>query len=578
MNNTVEYIESKGWQFKEQGKELILQDCPFCRDTRSHFYIRRDNGLYFCQKCQTKGNLSQLKKHHGDVDTTIRQAFQKPKYNRPARDMAEKHHAALLRSSETLAYLEGRKIMGESIERFKLGLCQKNGTGYLSIPHYRGEELINIKFRALPPAEKEFKRVTGCESILFNTDAVHGAREIFITEGELDAITLIQAGMENTVSGTTGAGSFDAAWIDQLKEISRIYICYDQDKNGDGQNGARNLAKRLGYDRCYNVVLPVNDVNDFFKDGHTLDDFNKVVSHACPFDLEGVISVDTALDLLRAEIEAGKDEQGLLTPWANVNRLVKGFSPGDLIIVSAPPKIGKTSWCLNIAQSLTFNEVPVLIYCLEMRPEKLTRKFLQAYHRRENLIREDIEGAKSTFAGLPLYFAYSFRKPKLEAVLTLIREAIKRYGLRLVVFDHLHFLVRSLGNVNEEVAQAVQGFKLLAQEMEIPIIVIAQPRKPDRGNRDAIIRADDILYSSAVHADCDQMIILHRKRIASKACDIDSDDFTAKVESYGPITLVRIEAHRYGPGGETLLYFHGEYSRFDLVEQESRPKVCGQAG
>ena len=172
MNNTVEYIESKGWQFKEQGKELILQECPFCRDTRSHFYIRRDNGLYFCQKCQTKGNLSQLKKHHGDVDTTIRQAFQKPKYNRPARDMAEKHHAALLRSSETLAYLEGRKIMGESIERFKLGLCQKNGTGYLSIPHYRGEELINIKFRALPPAEKEFKQVTGCESILFNTDAV----------------------------------------------------------------------------------------------------------------------------------------------------------------------------------------------------------------------------------------------------------------------------------------------------------------------------------------------------------------------------------------------------------------------
>jgi hypothetical protein len=53
--------------------------------------------------------------------------------------------------------------------------------------------------------------------------------------------------------------------------------------------------------------------------------------------------------------------------------------------------------------------------------------------------------------------------------------------------------------------------------MEIPIMAIAQVRKRELCGRDEIMRAEDIKYSNAVHADCDQMIILHRKRIASKA-------------------------------------------------------------
>ena len=135
-----------------------------------------------------------------------------------------------------------------------------------------------------------------------------------------------------------------------------------------------------------------------------------------------------------------------------------------------------------------------------------------------------------------------------------------------MVFDNLHFLIRSVSNVNEELGQAVQGFKLLAEEMEIPIMVIAQPRKRELSGRDEIMRAEDIKYSNAIHADCDQMIILHRKRVASKAKEVNPDRFTAKAEALDSVTLVRVEAHRYGSGGETLLYFHGEYSKFDVLE------------
>ena len=565
MQTPIEYIQFKGWEHKKQSGQIVLKVCPFCQDEKYHFYMDPNEGPWFCHKCNEKGNLWTLKKRMGDIQETIRPAFNKPKYKKPYQDQAEKYHRALLKDSAALNYLDARGINQESIKRFKLGISQENGTRWITVPHYHGKTLENIKFRSLPPAEKTFKRVAGCKSVLFNVDSLKGQREIFITEGEIDGISLIQAGMENVVSGTTGAGSFDPEWIDQLKALKKVYIVYDSDEKG--QKGARSLAKRLGYNRCFNVELPEDqDVNDFFNNGHDIFDFQKLIQEAHRFDLPGVISINTALDLLQREKSLNEAESGLLTPWENVNRIIKGFNPGDLIILSAPPKTGKTTWALNISTEQAFYGYPILFYCLEMRAERLVKKIIQSRYRRENLSDEDIRSAGKTFAGLPLYFAYSFKRQKLDDVLNLIREAIKRYDLKFVVFDNLHFLIRSVSNVNEELGQAVQGFKLLAEEMEIPIMVIAQPRKRELSGRDEIMRAEDIKYSNAIHADCDQMIILHRKRVASKAKEVNPDRFTAKAEALDSVTLVRVEAHRYGSGGETLLYFHGEYSKFDVLE------------
>ena len=267
-----EYIQAKGWESKKQSGQIVIRECPFCHDTRWHFYADPDKAVWFCHKCQEKGNLWTLKKHMGDVHETIRPAFKKPKYKKPDQGQAERYHEALLKDSEALEFLEEDKgITQESVKRFKLGLCQENGTQWLAIPHFHGQDLINVKFRSLPPAKKTFRRIPGCQSILFNMDALREHKEIHITEGESDAITLIQAGVENVVGGTTGAGSFDPEWIDQLRGQKRVYICYDADEAG--QKGARSLAKRLGYNRCFNVELPEGqDVNDFFK-GHDIFEF-----------------------------------------------------------------------------------------------------------------------------------------------------------------------------------------------------------------------------------------------------------------------------------------------------------------
>lgn len=576
MQSAIEYIQEKGFEHRVQSRQAVLKVCPFCGDENYHFYVDQNEGPFFCHKCNKKGNLITLKKHFGDnpgngkQEETILPAFQKPKPKAPNPGFAEKYHQALLKQPETLKYLHDRGINQDSIDRFKIGFYQKNGTSFISIPHFQNGQLQNIKFRSLPPAEKTFRRIPDCKSILFNTDAVKKYSDsIIITEGELDAITLIQAGLENVVSGTTGAGSFGPDWIGLLKPVKKIYLAYDAD--AAGQDGARSLAKRLGYNRTFNIELPPGqDVNDFFQ-SNGVDEFKELFHQAKPFDLPGVYSINRAIEFLITEKQRLKgNDAGIKTPWPKVDQLIKNFGPGDLIILSAPPKTGKTTFALNIATDAAMDGNAILFYCLEMRAERLALKVLQSTHRKEQFTVQEIEKIRKDFEGFPLYFGHSFKKQKLDDIVDAIREAIKRYDLKLVVFDNLHFLIRSISNVNEELGQAVQAFKLLAEEMEIPIIAIAQSRKRETGGKDEIMRADDIKYSNAVHADCDMMIIMHRARVASKPEDIDKDNFTGKTESLDPITLIRIEAHRYGAGGETLLYYHGEYSKFDEMKRKGR--------
>jgi replicative DNA helicase len=371
------------------------------------------------------------------------------------------------------------------------------------------------------------------------------------------------------VSGTTGAESFDPEWIDQLQAVKKIYLAFDPDE--PGQKGARKLAKRLGYARTYNITLSEGkDVNEFFREGGAEWDFMSLMDNARLYDLPGVVSIRAGLDLLESDLAKNTDDSLVKTPWLNVNNLTKGFHPGDLIILSAMPKIGKTTLAQNISQNLAKQGSPALIYCLEMRPERLLRKLLQAEYRKEEIALRDIQRARVEMPDWPLYFAHSFKKENVNNILELIRDAVKRYDLRFVVFDNLHFLVRSVNNVNEEIGQVVQGFKLLAEEMEIPVMVIAQPRKRETGSKE-IMSAEDIKYSNSIHADCDMMILLHRKRIVSKTNELNAESFVGKSESFDPLTLVRVEAHRFGPGGETMLYYHGEQSRFDQVELRQVP-------
>jgi hypothetical protein len=575
------YIQSKGFEYKNQSGQVVLRECPFCGDTEYHFYLDPgEDGPYFCHKCNERGNLITLKKHFGDYEMqgSNRNTFRKPQHGikqafpSPVKgkvldeQIALQAHERFLKDEEAVRYLtEERKINLETAKTFKLGVeIDRAGIKWLTIPHYSKEKLVNVKYRSLPPAEKTFKRVEGCPSILFNEDAIEGAEEFFITEGEIDCLTLWDRGIKNVVGVTTGAGSFSPAWIDQLSRIKKIYLVYDQDEVG--QKGVREVARRLGYKRCFNILLPKGqDVNDFFQE-HDIFEFQTLINGARQFDIAGIISLEEGLDRFSSEYSKPEQKTGLLTGLKPVDRIIKtGLQAGDLIVISAIPKVGKTSFSLQVVTFNAFQDIPSLFFCLEMRPMKIIQKIIQSETRKEDIGTWEIEKVKRAFQGKPLYLGYSYQRPDLNGIIETLKLAVRRYGLKLLVFDHLHFLCRSIHNQVQEVGLAVQAFKFLAEEMEIPVILIAQPRKIQGDN---IMTAMDLKDSSSIFSDCDHLIILHRERLASTGKEI-KEGMQTHDQAYDPITLVRVEASRYSAGGETLLYFHGEHSRFEEFEKKN---------
>jgi twinkle protein len=575
----LDYVHDKGFEYKITAGQVVLKRCPFCGDERSHFYIDPGGeGLFFCHKCQERGNLVYLKKHFGDISVKsspgnlnkkpqadgIAPAFISKKANiRPDPEIAIQAHERLLKNKEGLEYvIETRGISMEAITHFKLGLIDKDGTKWLAIPHYVRGELLNIKSRSFPPAEKTFRRIANCPSVLFNADSLGAVDTIFIAEGELDAISLWGRGIKNVVGVTTGAGSFDPEWIDRLKELKKIYLVYDPDE--PGQKGAREVARRLGYFRCFNVVLPNGlDINEFFRSGMDIFDFQCMVNQAQRFDVAGIMSIKTALDQLSEDLKRQEIQTGIVTPWPSVNRLIPtGFQSGELIVLSAPPKIGKSSLALQIVWDCAMKNIPSLFYCLEMRPFRIVQKIVQGFTKSAGKDEQSINATKRVFSEKPLYLGYCYQAPELKMIVETLKEAIQRYGLKLLIFDHLHFLCRSVQNQVQEIGLAVRAFKFLAEEMEIPIVLIAQPRKIQP---DSMMTAMDLKDSSSIFSDCDHLIILHRQRVTGSK-EIMEGKQPPNNQAYEPLTLVRMEASRYNPGGETLLYFHGEWSRFDPVE------------
>jgi KaiC/GvpD/RAD55 family RecA-like ATPase len=460
---------------------------------------------------------------------------------------------------KAIEYLYSRKFSLQAIQDFMLGLESKDSKEWLVIPYLKDGKPVNVKYRSLPPAEKEFRRWKDGETILFNQDCLKDPdEEIFMVEGEADCISLYSQGYRNVVATTIGAGSFKPEWISLLAKFPRINIIYDSDSAG--QRGAKEAAWRFGFDKCFNILLPVKDINEFFISGGEKVDFEELISKAEQFDVENIIDFSKAVSNLKMQYTKGSIDSLLKPHWYPVAKLTGPFEAGDLITVSAIPKTGKTTWTLNMVHNFIRQNIPCLFYCLEMRPERLARKVIQIEMgvSEDELSSEIINDGYFRLASKPLYFGYNYRKCDLDIVIDTIRQGIRRYGFKFVVFDNLHYLSHSFKNVVQEVSLISKSFKLLAEEMQIPIMLIAQPRKIAEGQ---IMGMMDLKDSASIGADSDQVIILYRKKMKS-------GDGTAEA-SYEPLTLVRVDASRYRAGGETLLYFDGARSIFREMERRN---------
>jgi len=204
-------------------------------------------------------------------------------YKRPDETKIDEYIEKLNNNEIAQDYLRNeRGLSDESIKHFKLGYDEKRDA--ISIPIYKRGELINVKYRFLNPKKQKYSSEYGAETWIFNDEGIDlGLKKggVLVVEGEFDLISAWQVGYKNVVSPAFGKDSF-GVWIEQLDNIPKIYIAYDNDEGGKAS--ALKMADRLGIDKSFEVCYPdeIKDANEFFK-SYTKDDYRELLENAKPY-------------------------------------------------------------------------------------------------------------------------------------------------------------------------------------------------------------------------------------------------------------------------------------------------------
>ena len=605
-SKAVQFATQQGWSWKEAtGDQIQIELCPYCKSSEWKFYMATGggdpqssrDGLHFCHRgsCGRTGNLRTLSEHLGlrIAGVESRQEWAGKGDKPDALPDVDVCHAALLGDAETLDYLKNvRGFTQEVITRQKLGFKEKlwfrkaGETRALVIPYLSAEGNITYaKYRTLPPAEKDFITPSGWDAQLFNGQVLRdGCKEIMFLEGECDVLSCMSNGIEYAV-GVPGANVKKMEWIEKLDRIApeKIYILYDNDSVG--QKAAQEIASRIGLEKCLKITLPkdVKDINDFFINGGTLEVFEKLKGDAKFFDIAGVASSLDALTQLENELNGRVDlAPKYVFPWPELNKLV-GMEAGDVLDIVAPEKQGKTTVALNILDHMVaeYGENGLLC-CLEMTQARLAKKWVSLVTGFEDVMTtpgtlesktklEELKKACITARsiqqsrGADLYFAYPQLVREPEDVLKLMRDCIRRYGVKWIVLDNLQLLcdntLKNQAHRTVHLSQISKQLTRIAKDYHIQMIRILQPKRIAPG---ATISTQDVDGSSQVAKDSDAMVTLWRNSVGEmkrSEWETQQEGFTESTESFDPCMKVTVGLSRYSSGGTTKLFFDGARSQ-----------------
>lgn len=256
----------------------------------------------------------------------------------------------------------------------------------------------------------------------------------------------------------------------------------------------------------------------------------------------------------------------------DLDKLLGGLHPADLIICAARPAMGKTSFCLNIAQNVAVRHgIPVLVFSLEMSREQVVQRLLSAQARVDqyrlrtgSLSGEDWEKlarAVGPLSEAPLYIDDTPGIPVLELRAKARRLKSER-GLGLVVVDYLQLMQpgRRVENRQQEIADISRSLKALARELNIPVLALSQLSRAVEQSHDRRPSLSHLRESGALEQDSDCVLFIHRP-----------DYYDPESEKRG-IAEIIVAKHRNGPTGSVELAFLPEFTLFmDLAREEDIP-------
>lgn len=254
---------------------------------------------------------------------------------------------------------------------------------------------------------------------------------------------------------------------------------------------------------------------------------------------------------------------GIPTTYTDLDKMMSGLQPADLIIVAARPSMGKTSFAMNIAENVAIGaNKGVAVFSMEMPADSLTLRMLSSLGRiNQTKVRSgqlddadwaNLTSAMSILNNAPIHIDDT---PALSPtdMKSRVRRLKREHDIGLIIVDYLQLMQipgRGDNRVNE-ISEISRGLKALAKEMNVPVIALSQLNRglEQRPNKRPIM--SDLRESGAIEQDADVIIFIYRDEV-----------YNEESEHKGTAEII-IGKQRNGPLGTTKLTFSGQYTRFD---------------
>lgn len=269
---------------------------------------------------------------------------------------------------------------------------------------------------------------------------------------------------------------------------------------------------------------------------------------------------DTVTEL--EEMEARPDGlNGVPTGFRELDQLTNGLHPGQMIVIAARPAVGKSTLGLDIARAAAIhNNQATVIFSLEMSRTEITTRLISAEAgiklqalRTGKLQDSDWQKiarvlGQSNDAPLFIDDSPNMTMPEIRAK---CRRLKQQNDLKLVVLDYLQLMSsgKRVESRQQEVSEFSRALKLLAKELEVPVIAISQLNRGPEQRTDKKPQISDLRESGAIEQDADMIMLLHREDVYDKDNRPGEADFI-------------VAKHRNGPTDVITVVFQGHYSRF----------------
>ncbi|MGZ3773000.1 MAG: bifunctional DNA primase/helicase [Pseudobdellovibrionaceae bacterium] len=535
------YLQSKGYDARPSGDQWNLKQCPTCHDTKGNVsnmwraYVNRTNGAWMCHRCSNKGSWFDFKKANGDIKaefTNVRgdKHSEKKIYKKPDTKRIEEADRGLAVFPEVIKFFENRNIKLETLKAYNVGAVeyqfpddeidgQWNKELCMTFPWKdpKTKDIVRIKGRSLKNKRHMRLDPTGGAWGLFGLHLVpDDMKELILTEGEIDCMSIYQETSVPAVSLPNGSRSLPPEVIEQLERFDTIILWLDDDD--EGQKGAESFADKLGRGRCKNILTKRGELNGPKDANEALMmgvDLNELLASAERFPHEQIVTIGELKDEIFREVVNPKATNGI--PWDSLpglTNILKGHRRGEMTVWTGLPGTGKSTILAQTSLDIAKRGETSLWGSFEIKNTRLAKTMLYQNSGVElHKVPHEFDKHFKNLEKLPIYFMRYFGSTKTEDILDVMEYAAYALDVKNFYLDNLQFMTAKKGGhgtskfaVQDDALYEIRQFSTKRQVHTSVVIHVG--KSEDYGEIDP----SNLSGTAKAYQECDNMILIQKAK------------------------------------------------------------------